>query len=135
MHPDTIRLVRDSWTRIGAIAPEAAALFYRNLFAVAPNLQPLFKGDMAAQGASLMRMLGAAVERLDHIDTLVPMIQDLGRRHATYGVRVADYESVRVALLRTLEQGLGSDFTPATKVAWARVFGIVSSTMIAAATD
>jgi len=135
VHPETIQLVRTSWTKIAAIAPHAAVLFYKNLFSVAPKLRLLFKGDMEQQGASLMRMIGAAIERLDDMQTLVPMIQDLGRRHAAYGVRVADYESVRIALLRTLEQGLGSDFTPATKVAWARVFGILSATMIGAATE
>jgi hypothetical protein len=55
---------------------------------------------------------------LDHLEALVPTIADLGRRHARYGVTDGHYETVRAALLWTLEQGLGSKWTPDVKAAW-----------------
>jgi hemoglobin-like flavoprotein len=58
-----------------------------------------------------MQMLAAAVKGLDRLDQLVPVVQALGRRHATYGVVDAHYDTVGVALLSTLEQGLGDAFT------------------------
>jgi len=61
MKPQTIQLVQDSWQQVLPIAPKAAELFYKNLFAAAPGLQRLLKGDMAQQGKRLMQMTGAAV--------------------------------------------------------------------------
>jgi hemoglobin-like flavoprotein len=50
------------------------------------TLKPLFKGDMAEQGRRLIKMIGTAVANLDKLETIVPAVEDLGRRHATYGV-------------------------------------------------
>ena len=54
------------------------------------------------------------------------------RRHAGYGVQDAVYQSVGAALLKTLGQGLGADFTADTKAAWTDVYDVLSGTMIAA---
>lgn len=129
MSPDTVSLVQRSWTQVAAIAPQAAALFYQNLFTADPSLKPLFKGDMQAQGAKLMQMIGAAVGKLTDLDTLVPILQALGRRHADYGVQDAHYDTVGAALLLTLSQGLGEAFTPAVRAAWAEVYGVMAQVM------
>lgn len=133
MDHDTTVLVRRSWQRVEAIAPAAAALFYDNLFAADPRLEPLFKGNMAHQGERLMRMIGAAVGQLDDLPTLLPVLEALARRHAGYGVQEAHYATVGAALLKTLGQGLGEDFTPAVRDAWAQVYGLIAEVMVAAA--
>jgi hemoglobin-like flavoprotein len=133
MDQQTIQLVQDSWKKVEGIAPQAAALFYQNLFEADPALKPLFKGDMVKQGEKLMQMISAAVGKLTDLDTLVPVLQSLGKRHAGYGVKDADYGTVGGALLKTLGQGLGDAFTPAVKDAWTAVYGVMASVMIAAA--
>ncbi len=40
-------------------------------------------------------------------------------RHVGYGVKLVDYDALREALLWTLEQALGEDFTPAVRETWA----------------
>ncbi len=132
MDSNTINLVQQSWAKVAPIAPQAAELFYTNLFVKDPALKPLFKGDMQAQGEKLMQMIGAAVGKLNDLDTLVPILQSLGRRHATYGVLPAHYDTVGAALLQTLGQGLGDAFTPPIKSAWASVYGVMASVMTAA---
>lgn len=132
MSPDTISLVQQSWAQVAVIAPQAAALFYQNLFSADPTLKPLFKGDMEAQGRKLMQMIGAAVGKLNDLDTLVPILQGLGRRHVDYGVQDAHYDTVGGALLLTLEQGLGDGFTPKVRAAWAEVYGVMAQVMKAA---
>ena len=84
---------------------------------------------MAEQRRKLMQMLTAAVKGLDRLDRLVPVVEDLGRRHAGYGVADAHYDTVGAALLWTLEKGLGSAFTPEVKEAWATVYGLLATTM------
>jgi len=132
MNTDTITLVRQSWAKVVPIASQAAALFYQNLFAADPTLRPLFKSDMTEQGHKLTQMLGAAVSKLDDLEALVPVLQALARRHVGYGVQEQHYTTVGAALLKTLEQGLGADFTPPVREAWAAVYGLVADVMIQA---
>lgn len=133
MTPDTVVLVQSSWNQVVPIAPQAAALFYDELFARDPALKPLFRGDMAQQGAKLVQMIGVAVSKLDEPAVLVPALQALGRRHRGYGVAPAHYDTVGAALLATLEKGLGSAFTAEVRAAWTTTYGVMAGVMIEAA--
>ena len=135
MDEQVIRDVQSSWKMVEGIAPQAAALFYSNLFEADPSLKSLFKGDMAEQGKKLMQMIGAAVGKLTDLDVLVPILQGLGKRHGAYGVQEAHYATVGGALLKTLEQGLGPAFTSQVKESWASVYGVMSNVMIAASKE
>lgn len=129
MTPKQKQLVRQSFKQVAPIADRAATLFYARLFELDPALRSLFKGDMAEQGRKLMKTIAVAVDSLDRLDDLVPLVQDLGRRHVEYGVQPAHYDSVGSALLWTLEQGLGKDFTPETREAWTVVYGLLAGAM------
>ncbi len=133
MDPKVIELVQSSWRAVEPIAPQAAELFYGNLFAADPALKALFKGDMVQQGAKLMQMIGAAVRGLDDVPSLLPVLQSLGARHQGYGVSPKDYDVVGSALLDTLAQGLGAAFTPEVQDAWATVYKTMASVMTQAA--
>ena len=129
MTPEQVTLVQESWAKVTPIAETASELFYGRLFETAPEVKPYFKGDMKEQGKKLMIMISTAVNALNNVEAVVPAIQELGKRHVSYGVKPEDYDSVGAALLWTLEQGLGDDFTPETKAAWASVYGLVATTM------
>ena len=62
----------------------------------------------------------------------MPVLQNLGKRHSGYGVQDAHYDTVGAALLKTLGQGLGDDFTVETKAAWVSVYGVMADVMKAA---
>lgn len=129
MTPQQISLVKSTWAQVVPIQDTAAALFYGKLFELDPKLKPLFKGDIKAQGHKLMTMLNTAVRGLDHLDALVPAVKDLGRRHVGYGVTAEHYGTVALALLWTLEQGLGAGFTPDVRNAWTEAYMVLASTM------
>ena len=133
--PTQKTLVQETWASIAPIADDAAQLFYRRLFELDPSLRAMFPGEMTEQRRKLMNMIGAAVRGLDRLEQLVPVVQDLGRRHAGYGVADRHYDTVGAALLWTLEKGLGDAFTPEVKDAWATVYGLLASTMQAAAAE
>ncbi len=133
MKVDQITLIQDTFDKIRPISEQAAKLFYNRLFQLAPSLESLSNGDMKTQGRMLMQMLDYAVTGLDRLDTIAPTIQDLGKRYVEYGVKEEYYETVGEALLWTLEQGLGKDFTPEVKDAWAAAYELLSDTMKSAA--
>lgn len=135
MTPEQIKRVQDSFTKVRPIAGTAADLFYGRLFEIAPQVRGLFPDDMTEQKQKLMAMLGLAVANLAHPETVVPALQDLGRKHVAYGTQAAHYEPVGAALLWTLEQGLGPDFTPEVREAWTETYALVARVMQQAAAE
>ncbi len=133
MTPTQKQLVKTSFAQVAPIAEQAATLFYGRLFELDPALKPLFKGDMAEQGRKLMKTLATAVNSLDKLDELVPVVESLGKKHVSYGVKPQHYDTVGSALLWTLEAGLGKAFTPDVKEAWTVVYGVLAGAMKGAA--
>ena len=133
MTPQQVEQVQASFAKLEPIADHAAALFYRRLFETAPEVRALFKGDMDVQGRKLTAAIATVVKSLGDIAAVAPAVCELAKRHVAYGARPEHYELVGAALLWTLEQGLGDDFSPAVSSAWAAVYGALSEMMIAAA--
>ncbi|MEM7259159.1 MAG: globin family protein, partial [Pseudomonadota bacterium] len=105
------------------------------LFEEDPALKSLFKDDVKEQGEKLMKMITVAVNGLNKLDTIVPAVQALGKRHVGYGVEPQHYDTVGSSLIWTLQQGLGDDFDEPTKAAWLEAYTILSTTMKDAAAE
>jgi len=134
MTPQQKCVIRDTWQRVGALGDAAAALFYDRLFETNPSLRPLFSSaDMAAQRAKLIQALALVVASFDRLESLVPTLHALGRRHARYGVREEHYRQVGAALLWTLERGLGDAWSEEAEEAWSQAYAFVSGVMSTAA--
>ncbi len=135
MNSDQIKLVQKTFEKVRPISEVVAELFYNRLFELNPSFKSLFKGDMKTQSKMLMQIIDYAVTGLDKLDTILPTIQDLGKRHVGYGVKEEYYETVGEALLWTLERNLGKDFTPEVNDAWAAAYKLLSDTMKSAARE
>lgn len=134
MTPEHKTLVKNSWQKLVPLADKAASLFYDRLFEIDATTRTLFKTtNLTEQRRKLIQALGLVVNGLDNLDALVPAIADLGRRHAQYGVTDGHYDTVGAALLWTLEQGLGSGWTPEVKAAWSGAYTMVADVMRGAA--
>jgi nitric oxide dioxygenase len=133
MTPQQIALVQSSFARVAPMADQAATLFYDRLFAIAPQVRPMFKGEMGEQGRKLMSTLAVVVNGLADLDVILPAARALARRHVAYGARPAHYIAVGEALLWTLEQGLGEGWTPAAAEAWTAAYQLLSGFMISEA--
>ena len=129
MTPQQIALVQESFRKVLPIAETAATIFYARLFELDPSLRKLFSGDMKRQGMMLMSMIASAVRGLSDPNALIPVLTALGRRHGGYGVVDAHYTTVAEALLWTLGQGLGDEFTPDTRDAWVAAYSMMASVM------
>lgn len=135
MTPDQIAVVQSSFARVVPIKEQAAALFYDRLFTIDPLTRTMFKSDIAEQGNKLMAALGMVVAGLQNLPKILPAVQDMARRHATYGVEDRHYDSVGQALLWTLQQGLGPEFNAEVSDAWATAYTTLAGAMKAAARD
>jgi hemoglobin-like flavoprotein len=134
MSPHEKALVRETWGQVAPIADTAARLFYDRLFELDPDLRSLFAGvDMPSQRTKLVQALATVVAGIDRLDDLLPTIQDLGHRHAGYGVTDAHYATVAAALLWTLERGLGAAWNDAAAGAWTKAYTLIAGVMRSAA--
>lgn len=133
MTPEKIKLVQESFEKVAPIADKAADIFYDRLFEIAPSVRPMFPADMSDQKGKLMQTLGVAVNNLHQVETILQTVQELGKKHVSYGVKDEHYDTVGEALLYTLEKGLGDAFTPDVKEAWTETFVTVAGVMKEAA--
>ena len=136
MTPRQQTLIRESWAQVAPIADAAATIFYDRLFELDPSLRRLFsRTDMAGQRRNLIQTLAVVVASIDRLESIVPAVEALGRRHAGYGVEAAHFETVGQALLDSLAVGLGEDFTAEVRDAWATAYGILAGVMQSAAAE
>lgn len=133
MNPEQIELVQATWRQVQPIGDTAAELFYGKLFSLDPGVRPLFKNDLKDQGRNLTAMISVAVHWLARPEKILVAVQQLGRRHAAYGVQPRHYEIVAAALLWTLEKCLGDAFTPEARSAWTAAYDMLAKTMQGAA--
>jgi len=129
MTPQQIRLVQSSWAALAPSAERLAELFYMRLFAMDPSLRELFHGEIGRQGRNLVKMLDTLVGSLDRLDTLLPVLRELGARHRQYGVHPADYEIFGQALQWTLQRVLGMELSPEAEDAWMEVYRLFADAM------
>jgi hemoglobin-like flavoprotein len=133
MTPEQAQIIKLTFAQVMRERDKVGRMFYDRLFSIAPEVKPLFKGDIAEQSRKLMDTLALAVGMLRDMPTLVITLEGLARRHVGYGVRDEHYDKVGEALLWTLEKGLGDAFTPQVRDAWAALYVAVAKIMREAA--
>ncbi|MGY8663790.1 adenylate/guanylate cyclase domain-containing protein [Bradyrhizobium sp. UFLA05-109] len=128
--PDRVLLVQSSFHQIAPRLHTFGERFYAILFEVDPKLRALFKNDLAVQQRMLVSMLNSLVRGLNRLTEIEGGVRALGQRHCRYGARPDHYNKVANALLLTLAEFLGDDFTPEIRRAWIAVSGTISELMI-----
>lgn len=129
------QLVRDSFESVQAYGASVVVLFYGRLFEIAPETRALFKIDLREQAKKLVETLHITIQALDKFEELAPVLAELGRKHAGYGVQPYQYEKLRSALLWALGQALGLEFDHETRAAWDQLLSSISAVMLDAATQ
>jgi hemoglobin-like flavoprotein len=131
--PQQVDIVQRTWRLVQPIGDTAAELFYGKLFSLAPDVRPLFKNDLRDQGRNFTAMMSVAVHWLARPEKILLAMQQLGRRHAAYGVKPSHYEIVATALLWMLEKCLGEAFTEEARTAWRAAYDMLAKAMHQAA--
>ncbi|GAA0909495.1 FAD-binding oxidoreductase [Virgisporangium ochraceum] len=125
---DTERL-RASWATVAAYGTQVPQFFYARLFLAHPELRDMFPVSMATQSDRLVAALGRIVSEVDDLTDVTPVIQQLGRDHRRFQVRAEHYPFVGEALLATLQQFLGADWTPELAADWTAAYTVVATVM------
>jgi hemoglobin-like flavoprotein len=124
-------LLEQSVTTLAPVGKAFSARFYETLFLEFPNLMPLFHGvSMKDQHQKLWSTLTVVAQGFRHRDELTSTLLELGAKHKAYGVRPQDYDTVRVTLLKTLQEFLGESWSTEMQLAWSMALYDVSQVML-----
>ncbi|HZV45450.1 MAG TPA: globin domain-containing protein [Saprospiraceae bacterium] len=133
MTDEQILQVKRSWRYFRTLDPFLIGdVFYSKLFLDAPEVKSMFHTSREEQSKKIVDMLSLIVGHLHVLHEVNDDIIQLAKRHVQYGVKAHHYKFVAVALLWTLEQGLGKDWTAKVKDAWTACFTELTDTMIKA---
>jgi NAD(P)H-flavin reductase len=127
-----ISAMRANFAKAAATGDEAPLYFYSHLFLSHPETRQLFPVSMAHQRDRLFAALGDVVARVDDLEALVPILQQLGRDHRKFGTLAAHYPAVGGSLLATLEH-FDDEWTPELAKDWTEAYTLVAEVMIEAA--
>jgi hemoglobin-like flavoprotein len=121
-------------TSFDLVAPRGTELmdaFYSRLFAAAPAVKPLFAGtDLRKQKIMLLRVLALLRRSLRDLDSIVPLLHDLGARHVAYGARPEHYPVVGTVLIAAMAEVAGDAWEPRFERAWTAAFDVVAGAML-----
>jgi hemoglobin-like flavoprotein len=123
---DEIVIVQITFTKALHISDIISNLFYYRLFELDPSLRPLSSENLTEQREKFMSTLKTVIFSLRQLDTITPIIRELGQRHVTYRVENRHYETVGTALFWALELGLVKDWTPQAKSAWVSAYTLIA---------
>ena len=135
MTPRQKQLVRETFTALHEVAEPLVQLFYGRLFQIAPEVRPLFKGDLGAQARKFSDLLQVLVNGLEDLDQQRPALRAMGLRHVAYGVTPEHYDALAQAFLWALGHMLHPDFSPRVKDAWTVWIEEISAEMKAGAAE
>ena len=129
-----ISAMRANFAKAAANGDEAPLYFYSHLFLSHPETRQMFPVSMAHQRDRLFSALGDVVARVDDLDALVPILQQLGRDHRKFGTLAAHYPAVGGSLLATLEH-FDDEWSLELAKDWTEAYTLVAEVMIAAADE
>jgi NAD(P)H-flavin reductase len=127
-----IPAMRANFAKSAATGDEAPLYFYSHLFLSHPETRQLFPVSMAHQRDRLFAALGDVVARVDDLEALVPILQQLGRDHRKFGTVAAHYPAVGASLLATLEH-FDDEWSPELAKDWTEAYTLVAEVMVEAA--
>jgi hemoglobin-like flavoprotein len=135
MTPEQVDLITRSFDAIWPVRRKLSRLFYSRFFELAPDAKRLFPSDMDRQHIKLMDTIAAIVGALDQRALFQSIITSTGHRHARFGVNQSHFVAFGDAMIWSLEQQFGPEFTPELRAAWIALYDAVQSEMIRAANE
>jgi len=135
MTPEAIRQIRASYADVAARPRQLASRFYEELFTAAPNLRPLFPGDLTSLQGHFEAALALVIRNLDEVRALRESLRELGAQHVHWGARPEDYVSAREALIAAV-RALSPDWNDTLEQHWrAAITSIIVPMLEGAAVD
>lgn len=137
----TAETVVASFALLEGAADRAGTLMYGRLFETVPEVLPQFRRDLSEPNLrpaathrfmQLITFIRSAAECTaeGHAASTRDTVQRLAQRHVGYRTEAAHYAPLREAMLWSLDQCLGGQFTPVIRRAWGEAYDRLTSAMV-----
>lgn len=123
----TVGLVREHGTEITGV-------FYPSMFAAHPELKNLFNMSNQATGGQQQALASAVYAYAANINNpavLEPVLSRIAHKHASLGIKPAQYTIVGKHLLGAVKTVLGELATPEIMAAWDEVYWLLACDLVA----
>lgn len=134
-------LIRQTWRAVEfGMGEQATTEFFDRLLSQLPELKPLFaETNMKLQSHKLYGIIKLAVRSLDDFDSVFPVLEKLGRKHATfYGLKRTHYRAFTDTFIEVLHSFIhsqysammvGTHYVVDVADAWSSVLNIIGDIM------
>lgn len=121
MLQEHIQIVEETFSRLQQDSHKFMTSYYANFFEMAPHLRKSFPIDLRALQQEVNTTLAGIIANLDDETRTANDLISLARQHKQYGLKNSHCLVVLDALMRTLNQQLGKNFTFEAREAWATI--------------
>ena len=149
---DQKQIIKDSWNSFKAKNAGAdfnfGVFIFVKMFELSPDVIPLFEflkgidtndvnvlsesGQMQMHIGRVISTIDTAVQNVDNLSPVAPVVVKLGARHQGYGAKAEHCSSVACGVLYALEKALGDEFTTEVNRAWSMYLQNLARFMLSA---
>ncbi|MBN3526115.1 NO-inducible flavohemoprotein [Paenibacillus apiarius] len=133
LRPRTIELVKATVPVLAERGPDITKRFYELMFERHPELLNIFNHANQRQGRqsqALANAVYAAAANIDRLETIIPVVKQIGHKHRALNIRPEHYPIVGEHLLLAIKDVLGDAATDDIIQAWAEAYGVIADAFI-----
>ena len=125
-----VHILQKTFRDIECAGDVVVETFYNKLFKAKPQLESMFSSSKTRQQRKFLQSLKVLIMSLDEPERSIEMLEQLGLRHASYGVKEEHYELAGAVLMSTLAEFFAERFTQSVEEAWGCAFALIASVMV-----
>ncbi|MFT8211007.1 MAG: NO-inducible flavohemoprotein [Symbiopectobacterium sp.] len=127
----TIATVKSTLPLLAQTGPALTAHFYQRMFSHNPELKDIFNMSNQSNGdqrEALFNAICAYAANIDNLSPLLPAVERIAQKHASFSIQPAQYCIVGEHLLATLEEL----FNPGAEIldAWGKAYDVLANVFI-----
>lgn len=129
----TIQIIQSTVPVLETHGTAITTRFYQLMFANHPELLHIFNHANQKKGrqqAALANAVYAAAAHIDQLETIIPVVKQIGHKHRSLGIRPEHYPIVGQHLLAAIKDVLGDGATDEILQAWAEAYGVIADAFI-----
>ncbi|MCG7315921.1 NO-inducible flavohemoprotein [Brevibacillus laterosporus] len=129
----TIQIIKSTVPVLEKHGIDITKRFYQLLFTKHPELLNIFNHANQKQGrqqTALANAVYAAAQYIDKLETIIPVVKQIGHKHRSLGIKAEHYPIVGENLLAAIKDVLGDLATDEILQAWAEAYGVIADAFI-----
>lgn len=129
----TIRTIKSTVPALQVHGVDITKRFYQLLFSSHPELLNIFNHANQKQGkqpTALANAVYAAALHIDNLESILPVVKQIGHKHRSLGVKPEHYPIVGQHLLLAIKDVLGDAATDEILQAWGEAYGVIADVFI-----